>query len=228
MTGHGLRADAISFRFGRRTVFDGVTLTAQPGEMVGVRGPSGSGKTTLLLLLAGFDRPTAGDVWLNGHALHEQGENARPQIGFVFQHYGLIPYLTAAENVALPLPGRNPVRGDIRGRARAALAEVGLEEVSERLVGDLSGGQQQRVAVARGLIGEPDLLLADESTSQLDAENRANVIALLVRRARDGGIVIASSDDSDLLEACDRIFDLANGRLTTIDRRAALNPQAGA
>jgi putative ABC transport system ATP-binding protein len=100
--------------------------------------------------------------------------------------------------------------------ARAALVEVGLEEVSERLVEDLSGGQQQRVAVARGLIGEPDLVIADESTSELDAENRANVIALLVRRARDGGMVIASSDDSDLLDACDRIFDLANGRLTPI------------
>jgi len=88
--------------------------------------------------------------------------------------------------------------------------------VSERLVEDLSGGQQQRVAVARGLIGQPDLVLADESTSELDAENRANVIALLARRARDGGMVIASSDDSDLLDACDRIFDLANGRLTPI------------
>jgi putative ABC transport system ATP-binding protein len=216
MTGHGLRADAISFRIGGRTVFDRVTLTVQPGEMVGVRGPSGSGKTTLLLFLAGLDRPTEGDVWLNGHTLHEHGENVRQQIGFVFQHFGLISYLTATENVALPLPGRHPVREDIQGRARAALVEVGLEEVSERLVEDLSGGQQQRVAVARGLIGEPDLVVADESTSELDAENRANVIALLARRARDGGMVVASSDDSDLLDACDRIFDLANGRLTLV------------
>jgi putative ABC transport system ATP-binding protein len=216
MMDRGLRADAISFRIGGRTVFDRVTLTVQPGEMVGVRGPSGSGKTTLLLLLAGLDRPAAGDVWLNGHTLHEHGENVRQQIGFVFQHFGLISYLTATENVALPLPGRHSVREDIQGRARAALAEVGLEEVSERLVEDLSGGQQQRVAVARGLIGQPDLVLADESTSELDAENRANVIALLARRARDGGMVIASSDDSDLLDACDRIFDLANGRLTPI------------
>jgi len=216
MTGHGLRADAISFRIGGRTVFDRVTLTVQPGEMVGVRGPSGSGKTTLLLLLAGLDRPTQGDVWLNGRTLGRHSENLRHQIGFVFQHFGLISYLTAAENVALPLPHQGPVRGDIQGRARAALVEVGLEEVAERLVEDLSGGQQQRVAVARGLMGQPDLLVADESTSELDSENRARVVALLARRARDGGMVIASSDDSDLLNACDRIFDLANGRLTTI------------
>jgi len=125
-------------------------------------------------------------------------------------------------NLDLSGSGRNAgclLRTSYRCQPRArtqALAEVGLEEVSERLVEDLSGGQQQRVAVARGLIGQPDLVLADESTSELDAENRANVIALLARRARDGGMVIASSDDSDLLDACDRIFDLANGRLTPI------------
>jgi putative ABC transport system ATP-binding protein len=206
-----LRAEALTYRIGGRTILDDVTISVKTGEMLGVSGASGSGKTTLLLLLAGLERPTAGTVRLGDQALHSAGDLLRDRVGFVLQDFGLVSFLTAAENVSLTLHGRNLEPALVLSRAQAALDDLGLSEVAERLVEDLSGGQQQRVAVARALVAEPDLLIADEPTSELDAENRMKVVALLMQRARSGGIVVVSTDDSDVLDACDRRVHLLNG-----------------
>lgn len=213
MSDGSLRAEALTYRIGGRTILDDVTISVNVGEMLGVSGASGSGKTTLLLLLAGLERPTDGSVRFGNQALHSAGDLLRPRVGFVLQHFGLVSFLTAAENVSLTLHGRSLEPAVVLSRAQAALDDLGLTDVAERLVDDLSGGQQQRVAVARALVAEPDLLIADEPTSELDAENRVKVVELLVRLARSGGIVVVSTDDLDVLDVCDRRVHLLDGRV---------------
>jgi putative ABC transport system ATP-binding protein len=202
-----LRADGISYQIGGRSILDSVSVEVVPGEMVGLSGPSGAGKTTLLLLLGGFEKPSGGSIHLGSEKVHAA------DVGFAFQHFGLIPYLSAAENVSLVLQGRGATSDAKTGAARAALAGVGLGEVEDRLAQDLSGGQQQRVAVARALAGDPYVLIADEPTSELDAENRERITTLLRRHAQRGRIVIVSSDDSDVLATCDRRLHVADRRL---------------
>lgn len=207
MTEQGLVADEVSYQIGNRMVLEKINLAARPGEVVGVSGASGSGKTSLLLILAGILAPAKGSIRMQGRAITSE------QATMVFQQFALISFLTAAENAALPLQGRGMTPTSMDARIRTALMRLGLAELGDRPSDQLSGGQRQRVAVARALVGETPLLIADEPTSELDAENRARVMGLLVGHALDGRIVVLSSDDDEVLEACTQRLRLMDGRL---------------
>ncbi|TNC42757.1 ABC transporter ATP-binding protein [Mumia zhuanghuii] len=175
----------------------GVDLTLRAGELVAVMGPSGSGKSTLLNLAGGLDAPTRGDVVVEGVALGSYSRTAlaqvrRRRLGYVFQDLNLIPTLTAAENVALPLELDGLRARDAREEALRSLEEVGMQEVADRFPDDMSGGQQQRVAIARALVGPRRVLLADEPTGALDSETGEEVLTVLRRRidAGAGGLLV--------------------------------------
>jgi putative ABC transport system ATP-binding protein len=211
-----IRAENIGVTIGSRAILDGVGLTVKAGETVTVTGPSGSGKTTLLLVMAGLQVPSRGSVLLDGNAI-PGGETGRRLFGVVLQNHGLVAVLTAAENVALPLQARRMPKQEVAQRTRGALTEVGLDENSDHLVQDLSGGQQQRVAVARALAGDPDIVLADEPTSELSAEFRGVVLKMLSEHARKGRIVVIASHDPEVVESSDRVLSLVDGRAATSD-----------
>ena len=184
-----------------RPVVEGASLRCEAGEIVGIGGPSGSGKTTLLTVLAGLAEPDRGTVTLAG----------TPTVGVVLQGYGLVPVLTASENVEVVLQALGRTAAEVRSEAAAAMTRVLLDGLGDRLVDRLSGGQQQRVAVARALAVRPDLLLADEPTSELDEVSRDHVVGELQAEARRGGMVVIASHDRDVLAACDRVLWLADG-----------------
>ena len=204
------------------TILDDVGFAIDPGDAVAVVGASGSGKTTLLGLLAGLDRPTSGDVWLDGHALSELDEDARAALrqrllGFVFQSFQLLPQLTALENVMLPLELAGTA--DAAATAREWLARVGLEKRTTHYPKQLSGGEQQRVAIARAFAGEPKLLMADEPTGNLDNATGTEVIDLMFRLNREHGTtLLLVTHDSSLATRCARRLSLASGRLVGDDR----------
>ncbi len=190
-------------------VLDGVDLDVRPGELLAVTGRSGAGKTTLLLSLAMVEPPDGGSVALDGSPV--VAGSAR--VGLVPQDLGLVALLTAAENVELAMQAARRPRKEIQGAAQDALVDVGLAKRTEHLVDELSGGEQQRVAVARALALAPDLLLADEPTSQLDAENRARVLDALHRAALRGTAVVLTTHDDDVAARCERVLHLEGGRL---------------
>jgi putative ABC transport system ATP-binding protein len=194
--------DLVVERAGRR-ILDQASLTVAGGERVAVTGPSGAGKTTLLHVLAGLERPDRGRVRVG----------ATRRVGIVFQGHGLVSLLTAAENVELALQAERLARAEVRRRAAAALAEVGLGPGQDRLVEELSSGQQQRVAVARALVVRPDVLLADEPTAELDAGTREAVLELLLAAADDGAAVVLGTHDLNLADRCDRQVRMLAGRL---------------
>jgi putative ABC transport system ATP-binding protein len=196
-----------------------IELDVARGEWVAIAGESGSGKSTLLNLIAGLDRPDRGEVRLDGRALPYDDDDAltlwrRRHVGFVFQAFHLLPYLSVAQNVALPLAllGRPaPARADA---ARAALAAVGLDGLADRRPGTLSGGEMQRAAIARALVHEPVLVLADEPTGNLDEANAAGVLECLrdaIRRASACALMVTHSRRA--AAAADRVLELARGRL---------------
>jgi putative ABC transport system ATP-binding protein len=198
-----LRAvDLVAERGGRR-ILDGVSLELRAGELVAVTGHSGVGKTTLLHTLAGLEPPASGSVSMR--------EGSR--VGLVPQHHGLVALLTAAENVELGLQAARRPRGEIADAARAALEDVGLGRRTEHLVDELSGGEQQRVAVARALALAPEVLLADEPTAELDAENRTRVLDALRRAAPAGVAVLVTTHDEEVAAICDRRLHLDAGGL---------------
>jgi putative ABC transport system ATP-binding protein len=203
------------------TILDDVSFDLQRGEMVALMGPSGSGKSTLLGIVSGLDRPTAGQVILDGleiGALPERrlaGIRAR-KVGMVFQSYNLIPTLTALENVQLPLyvPGHDATQD---GRARHMLEEVGLGHRLGHRPSQLSGGEQQRVAVARALVADPPLLIADEPTGNLDTETGATLMELLLHvRAALGTSILLATHNNDVAALADRTLRLRDGHL--VDR----------
>jgi len=204
-------------------VLAGIDLAIAPGEFVAILGPSGSGKTTLLGLLAGLDRPTSGEVRLDGARIDALSEDElarlrRGRVGFVFQSFQLLPNLTALENVALPLELVGIADAD--GRARRLLGEVGLAERLTHYPAQLSGGEQQRVAVARAFASEPTLLFADEPTGNLDVETGARVLALLEDlRARRGATLVLVTHDPDVAARADRRVHLRAGAIERIERR---------
>jgi heme ABC exporter ATP-binding subunit CcmA len=200
-----LSASDLRYVAGDRTILDGISLQASSGRMLAVRGPSGSGKSSLLTLLGGLVAPSGGTVTLDGAPVTR---GLRRRFGFVPQGYGLVAALTARENVAVVLQAARVPRAEVRARVQAALASVGLAAVADHLVEDLSGGQQQRVAVARALVTAAEVVLADEPTAELDADNRELVVSLLLERARAGGVVVIASHDPDVVDACDDVLDL--------------------
>jgi ABC-type lipoprotein export system ATPase subunit len=200
-----------------RRVLDGVDLDVERGELVSIVGRSGSGKSTLLHLLGGLERPDAGSIAIADERLETLGERAlgrvrARRVGFVFQFFHLVPELTGADNVALParLPGAPP-----GGRARAArlVEELGLGEVAGSLPHTLSGGEQQRFAIARALVNDPVVILADEPTGNLDSVAAQQVVGLLHDAAGRGCAVIVATHDVEIGAVADRNLTLRDGRL---------------
>lgn len=197
----------------------GVDIEVRAGCLTVVRGPSGSGKTTLLNLLGGLDRPTSGRVLLGDDVLSELSEAElaaarRDRIGYVFQNFGLIPVLSAAENVEVPLRLRRMERGQRDERVAEVLELVGLTRHAGQRPGELSGGQQQRVGVARALVARPEVLIADEPTGQLDSETAERIMDLIleVTRIRGTATVVATHDPL-LISRADEVLELRDGRV---------------
>jgi putative ABC transport system ATP-binding protein len=206
-------------------VLKDITFSLEPGGFLAILGPSGSGKTTLLGLLAGLDRPTSGEVFLDGQELGVLSEDERARIrgekvGFVFQAFQLIPTLTAQENVQVPME----LRGDAgsAGRARELLARVGLAGREHHYPSQLSGGEQQRVALARGFSIRPKVLFADEPTGNLDARTGATIIDLMVELNQDlGTTLVLVTHDLDLAGRASRTLRLADGSVVADSAAAA-------
>jgi len=200
-------------------VLKGVDIEIRKGEIVVVIGPSGSGKSTLLHILGGLDQPTKGLVSVGGQNLftlpeEERSEFRNSRLGFIFQFHHLLPEFSALENVAMPGLIRGDAMKQIRHRAESLLAEVGLEERMDHKPNELSGGEQQRVAVARALMNDPVLVLADEPSGNLDEENGARLHKLLVDLAKKKGLTIVfATHNPDLTKRGDRILRLADGKL---------------
>jgi putative ABC transport system ATP-binding protein len=197
----------------------GVSFEVPRGELVALKGRSGSGKTTLLNIVGGLDVPDEGRVSVDGLDLSELGEDGllalrRERVGFVFQSFGLIPILTAAENVGVPMRLRRTDVREREERVELLLALVGLADHAAQRPGELSGGQQQRVAIARALANSPSLLVADEPTGQLDAETGHAVMELL-RAVVDSEHVTAlvATHDATLLDLADRVLELGDGEI---------------
>jgi putative ABC transport system ATP-binding protein len=202
------------------TILDSVDLAIDPGECVAILGPSGSGKSTMLALMAGLDRPSSGEVLIDGTPIQDLSEDAlallrRRTIGFVFQSYQLLGNLTALENVMLPveLAGAD----DAPARAAALLAEVGLAERGHHYPSQLSGGEQQRVALARAFAVAPPLLLADEPTGNLDSATGGRVLdTLMALRARHGTTLVMVTHDPAIAARADRQIHLRDGRIERV------------
>ncbi len=211
-----------AFESGGATVWavNGVTLEVGAGELLVLTGRSGSGKTTLLNLLSGLDRPTSGSALFRGQDLsklpeRELVELRRRKIGFVFQSFGLMPLLSAQENVELPLHIIGVAWRERRRRAQAALDSVGLGPRARHRPYELSGGEQQRVSIARALVTRPEVVFADEPTGELDTTTARAITATLREISGDGTTVIAATHDLALAEAGDRRLEMVDGSLTS-------------
>ena len=196
---------------------DNATLTIEKGEFVAIIGASGSGKSTMMNILGMLDRPTSGEYYLEGKEVStltddELAQIRNKKIGFVFQKFHLLPKTTAVENVELPLIYSD--RKEIRALASEALARVGLSNRSKHRTNELSGGQQQRVAIARALVNEPEVILGDEPTGNLDSRSGLEVVAVFQELNRSGKTVILITHSSDVAEHADRIIRIHDGRIT--------------
>ncbi len=195
---------------------DGVDLDVAPGETLAVMGPSGCGKSTLLHLLGGLDRPSAGELWLAGRRIDRMSERRmaalrRDAVGFVFQAFHLMDELTAAENVELPLllAGRSPRAA--RRRTTELLEQIGLSDRAQHLPSQLSGGQRQRVAIARALANQPQVVLADEPTGNLDSEAALDVLRLFESLHEAGQTLVIVTHDSRIAATADRLISMRDG-----------------
>jgi putative ABC transport system ATP-binding protein len=196
----------------------GVSIDIAAGEFVAVMGPSGSGKSTFMNLLGCLDRPTSGDYWLGGEEVaHLSGDRLahvrNRKIGFVFQHFNLLPRTSALDNVALPLLYSGIAAPERKRRAERRLAQVGLAERIDHQPSQLSGGQQQRVAIARALVNDPILLLADEPTGALDSQTSVEIMALLQELNRAGLTVVLVTHERDIAEFAGRIVGFRDGQV---------------
>ena len=205
-----------SFEGGRIAALVDVSFRVEPGEFVGITGPSGCGKSTLLNLIGALDRPTSGEILVEGERVAAlDGSRYRGTVvGFVFQFHNLIPTLTALENVQLPMFGHELGRAARVDRARELLEEVGLSDRASAYPPTLSGGERQRVAIARALANGPRLLLADEPTGALDSATGGPIVELLQGvRAQRGTTVLLVTNDPDVAARADRIFRVRDGRI---------------
>lgn len=202
-------------------------LVVRRGELVAVMGPSGSGKSTLLSLVGGLDRPTGGQVLVDGTDLGSLSTGGlallrRRTVGYVFQELNLLAGLTAAENVALPLELDGAGPAVARRAATEALARVGLADLADRFPDDLSGGEQQRVAIARAIVGDRRILLADEPTGALDSLNGEGVMRLLRTHCDEGGSGLLVTHDAAHAAWADRVVFLRDGRIVDVSRPSSL------
>ena len=205
-----------------------ISLTIGAGEMVSIVGPSGSGKSTLLNLIGGLDRPTSGDIRVNGASLSGLTDQAltqvrRDAIGFIFQFFNLLPSLTSLENIALPLHLRGWPRKKAADRARALLTLVQLDGRRHHLPEELSGGERQRVAIARALSIYPPILLADEPTGSLDSRTGSDILALIADlHTRLRSTIVLVTHDVNVARSCSRTVTLCDGRVVVDDAHSTV------
>jgi putative ABC transport system ATP-binding protein len=206
---------------------DSIQLELPPGEFVAIVGKSGSGKSTLINLIAGLDRPTSGKIWVGGKPIHAMDETALANwrglnVGVVFQFFQLLPTLTIAENVILPMDFCQDIsRKQGRERALALLDQVGIADQADKLPTSLSGGQQQRAAIARALANDPPFIVADEPTGNLDSHTAEAVITQLAGLAEAGKTVLMVTHERDWAEFAHRVVTMADGRV--VDRKIRMD-----
>ena len=196
----------------------GIDLEIGPGEMVAIMGASGSGKSSLLHILAGLDRPTSGEVWLEGERIDNRSEAAlavirRKHIGVVFQSFNLISNLSVADNIELPALLAGAGAAEARRRREALLQRLGISEKARQAPSRLSGGQQQRVALARALVNQPTVLLADEPTGNLDTTTTRDVLSLLRECNAEGQAIVMVTHDSRVASIAGRVLTMSDGRI---------------
>lgn len=217
-----IRIDNVSRIYGkgeaRVAALDGVSFDIDAGEFVAIIGASGSGKSTLMNLLGALDKPTTGQITMNGLELSKRSKKQladfrNKMVGFVFQQFQLMPRKSAVKNVMLPLSFRRPRFSDEKRRAEKCLTDVGLADRMTHKPTQLSGGQQQRVAIARALVGEPEILLADEPTGALDSKTSKDIMQLLHSLNNNGQTVIIITHDPEVAKAARRIITLRDGKI---------------
>jgi putative ABC transport system ATP-binding protein len=215
-----LELEDISLNIGGRWVLERLTVALRPGEVTSLSGPSGSGKTTLLSIAGGIVKPTTGFASYGGQHMWLGDGDPRHEVAFVLQVYGLVPILSARENVAIALRARGFSPRDADERADEELTRFFIGDLGDRQVEELSGGQMQRVACARAFAVSPEILLADEPTSELDEGNREHVMDQLRIEAARGAIVVVATHDPAVVDASDRRLVLDEGRLVPADTSA--------
>lgn len=204
----------------QQTVLDHVSCSIDQGEMVAIVGPSGSGKSTLMNIMGLLDTSYQGDYWLNDQrtsTLHDRALAAyrNQHIGFIFQQFNLLPRLNALQNVALPLHYQNITPDDMEQRAKHHLDQVDMLAFATRKPSELSGGQQQRIAIARALITEPSLILADEPTGSLDSRTRVEILSLFIKIHQTGRTLVLITHDETIAAQCTRKIAINDGKLSS-------------
>jgi putative ABC transport system ATP-binding protein len=221
-TADELLLEDVSLNLGGRWALERLTVSLRPGEVTALAGPSGSGKTTLLSIAGGILKPTTGFASYAGQHMWQGDGDPRHEVAFVLQVYGLVPILSARENVAIALRARGESPRDADDRADAELTRFHIGDLGDRQVEELSGGQMQRVACARAFAVASEILLADEPTSELDEGNREHVMDQLRLEAARGAIVVVATHDPAVVDAADRRLVLDEGRLLSPDEADAL------
>lgn len=214
----------VSKKFGDHLVLDDVSLAIEKGSFVSIVGASGSGKSTLLTILGGIDKPTEGRVMLEDKEISSMSEKElavlrRTKLGFVFQFFNLAPYLTAEENVLLPIMLKGKITDEHRARANELMEYLGIAELKNKLPSKMSGGEQQRVAIARGLIINPEVILLDEPTGNLDSKNSEEIMNLLKKINKETNTTIVQVTHSDHnANYGDVIITIKDGKIVTIEK----------